>query len=88
MRYLVTFFFCILIMHGYSQKISGVVKDESGIPVPASTAFLYKAADSALVKMSASNNSGIYEFISIKPGNYFVRVIRGKSIEVKKLIIE
>src|SRR5258705_9940469 len=74
MRYLVTFFFCILIMHGYSQKISGVIKDESGIPVPASTVFLYKAADSALVKMSAGNNSGIYEFISIKPGNYFVKI--------------
>ena len=74
MRSLVTFFFGILIMHGYSQKISGVIKDESGIPVPASTAFLYKAADSALVKMSASNNSGVYEFISIKPGNYFVKI--------------
>jgi len=74
MRSLVTFFFGILIMHGYSQKISGVIKDESGIPVPASTVFLYKATDSALVKMSASNNSGIYEFISIKPGNYFVKV--------------
>jgi iron complex outermembrane recepter protein len=74
MRYLVTFFFCILIMQGYAQKISGVIKDESGIPTPASTVFLYKAADSALVKMSASNNSGIYEFISIKPGNYFVKI--------------
>ena len=74
MRSLVTFFFGILIMHGYSQKINGVIKDESGIPVPASTVFLYKATDSALVKMSASNNSGIYEFISIKPGNYFVKI--------------
>ncbi|MEP6928112.1 MAG: outer membrane beta-barrel family protein [Ginsengibacter sp.] len=74
MRYLFIFFFSILIMHSYSQKISGAIKDEAGIPVPASTAFLYKAADSALVKMSVSNSLGVYEFISIKPGNYFVKI--------------
>jgi len=64
----------MLMVRSYTQKISGVIRDESGAPVPASTAFLYKSADSALVKMSASNNAGTYEFIAIKPGNYFVKI--------------
>ena len=74
MRTILSIFFCLLMVRSYTQKISGVIRDESGAPVPASTAFLYKSADSALVKMSASNNAGAYEFIAIKPGNYFVKI--------------
>jgi outer membrane receptor protein involved in Fe transport len=61
-------------MCSYSQKIKGNVQDESGRPVQASTAFLYKASDSVLVKMSVANNEGEYEFISIKAGKYFLKI--------------
>ena len=74
MRYLVIISLCLLGPSAYSQKISGTIKDESGRPVQASTAFLYKASDSALVKISVANNAGAYEFISIKPGRYFLKI--------------
>lgn len=63
----------IFSMQGFSQKIKGEIKDESGKAVGSATAFLYKA-DSALVKINMSNNSGEYEFASIKPGNYFIKI--------------
>ncbi len=74
MRYVVIISLCLLSVCAYSQKISGTIKDESGKPVQASTAFLYKASDSGLVKMSVANNQGVYEFISIKPGRYFLKI--------------
>ena len=74
MRILFVVCFCVINMYADAQKISGVIKDEPGNPVPASTVFLYKAADSSLVKMSVGNGEGFYELISIKPGKYFLKV--------------
>ncbi len=58
----------------FAQKITGEVRDEAGKPVVAATAFLRKVVDSSLVKMSITGNNGAYEFLYIKPGNYFVKV--------------
>lgn len=66
--------FSVITICANAQKISGTIKDESGNPVPSSTAFLYKTADSSLVKMSVGNGEGVYEFISIKPGKYFLKI--------------
>ncbi len=74
MRVLFVVCFCIINIYANAQKISGAVKDESGNLVPASTAFLYKASDSSLAKMSVGNSDGIYEFVSIKPGKYFLKI--------------
>ncbi|CAN5608574.1 outer membrane beta-barrel family protein [soil metagenome] len=67
-------FLCFFSIYTYAQKISGNVKDESGKAISASTAFLYKAQDSSLVKMSVANNKGEYEFIAIKAGRYFLQI--------------
>lgn len=53
-------------------KISGVVKDEQGKALAASTVSLIKAKDSSLVKVAVSDQSGTYEFINIKEGNYLL----------------
>jgi iron complex outermembrane recepter protein len=74
MRILFTACLCVITICATAQKISGIIKDEPGNPVPALTAFLYKAADSSLVKMSVGNNEGVYEFVSIIPGKYFLKV--------------
>ncbi|MGH2649357.1 MAG: carboxypeptidase-like regulatory domain-containing protein [Ginsengibacter sp.] len=74
MRFILIISLCLFNLCTYAQKISGNIKDESGKPVQASTAFLYKASDSALVKMSVANNEGVYEFISIKAGRYFLKI--------------
>ncbi|MEO8762896.1 MAG: outer membrane beta-barrel family protein [Ginsengibacter sp.] len=74
MRILFLLGFCIINFYAAAQKISGVIKDESGNPVPASTAFLYKFQDSSLVKMSVGNKEGFYELIAIKAGKYFLKI--------------
>jgi len=55
-----------------SQKISGLVKDEQGKPVASATATLQLVKDSSIVKISVTNLAGMYEFLSVQPGNYFI----------------
>lgn len=57
-----------------SSTITGQVKDASGNPVALATVMLHKAKDSALVKTAITSNSGKYELLSLKAGNYFIRI--------------
>ncbi len=57
-----------------AQNISGMVKNDQQKSINGASAALKKASDSSLVKLSVSNSSGIYEFINIAPGKYFVNV--------------
>src|SRR4030095_8755354 len=59
---------------GFTQQISGTVKDQQGKPVSGSTVSLLNAKDSSVVKLSASNNEGQYSFNSIKAGKYVVSI--------------
>ncbi len=74
MRILFIICFCVINIWANAQKISGIVKDEPGNPVASSTAFLYNAADSSLVKMGVGNSNGVYEFVLINPGKYFLKI--------------
>lgn len=58
----------------YAQKINGDINDELGIKVAGVTAYLHKLSDSGVMKIGISNNLGIYEFVKIKPGNYFIKI--------------
>jgi hypothetical protein len=53
-------------------KITGSVKDAEGKPINAVTVSLLKSKDSTLAKLAVSDKSGYYEFINIRPGNYFL----------------
>lgn len=55
-----------------AQKISGTVKDTEGKPLNGATVTLLKAADSAIVKLNASDKNGNYEFEHIEGGAYRV----------------
>jgi iron complex outermembrane receptor protein len=57
-----------------NSKVTGQVKDASGNPVVAATVMLHRAKDSVLVKTAVSTNSGNYELLSLKAGNYFIRI--------------
>jgi len=59
---------------GFTQQITGTVKDQQGKPVSGSTVSLLNAKDSSVVKLSASNNEGQYSFNSIKAGKYLVGI--------------
>jgi hypothetical protein len=57
-----------------AQEISGIVRDDQGKLLAGASVALQKAADSALIKLSLSDNNGQYNFSSIPPGDYFITV--------------
>ncbi|HUB61688.1 MAG TPA: TonB-dependent receptor [Puia sp.] len=57
-----------------AQEISGFVRDDQGKILAGASVALKKAADSALVKLSLSDNTGQYSFSSIPAGSYFITV--------------
>ena len=92
MRNISMLFLLILFCNaGYSQQLSGIVKDETGTAIANVTVKLHKAQDSALVKINATNNQGKYEFVAINEGNYYLHISHvgfgeqfSKPIEVKE----
>ena len=63
----------IFVMKSNGQQVAGLLKDESGTPVSNATVALVKAADSSIVKLGVSNQSGNYTLNGIKQGNYLVK---------------
>lgn len=63
---------CVFTTTVYSQQVSGTVKDQQGKGLSGATVTLKKAADSAVVKLAVTNQSGNYQFAEIKAGRYFV----------------
>ena len=56
-----------------AQKVTGVVKDESGKPLAGATVTLVKATDSSTVKFSVTKADGKYTFEPIMAGSYRVK---------------
>lgn len=54
------------------SKIGGVVNDEAGKSLLSVTLTLLRSKDSLLVKVSVSDKNGVYEFVNIADGKYFV----------------
>lgn len=57
-----------------AQRITGVVVDIEKRPMYGATVSLLKAQDSAVVKLSVSQNNGVFSFSITKPGKYIVSV--------------
>jgi hypothetical protein len=57
-----------------AQQITGNVKDDQGKALSGATVTLKKVKDSALVKLAATNATGVYSFTGINAGSYFVAV--------------
>jgi hypothetical protein len=55
-----------------AQKVTGVIKDDQGKALSGASVTLNRAKDSSIAKMGVTNSSGRYDFISVKPGKYFV----------------
>lgn len=56
-----------------AQLVKGTVMDENNKPLPSATVMLLNAADSSVVKMSASDKSGAFEF-EVKNGRYIIGI--------------
>jgi iron complex outermembrane recepter protein len=56
----------------FSQSISGTVKDDQGKTLAGASVSLKKTADSSIIKIAVTGNSGDYNFPDIAPGKYFI----------------
>ncbi|MEO7983590.1 MAG: TonB-dependent receptor, partial [Bacteroidota bacterium] len=67
-------FACLLDLSAQNKtgKISGLIQDATGKPVPAVSVSLLKAKDSSLAKMAVSNKEGKYEFENIADGSFVI----------------
>ncbi len=74
MKFILTLLIVFSGFASLAQKITGVVKDDQGKALFAVNVMLQKSKDSSIVKMAATNNSGIYEFTNIQPGKYFIGI--------------
>jgi len=75
MRNVIVLFFCVLLAAAVqAQTISGNVKDDQGKNAIGASVALRKAIDSSVVKLSATDAKGHYEFSISQPGKYFVNI--------------
>lgn len=73
MKFIFSFlFFLSFSLFLNAQKISGVVKDEQGKTVSSANLALHSVKDSSVVKITATDKSGQYEFAGINPGTYYI----------------
>lgn len=61
-----------LIAKSQGAKISGNVTDASSKAINAATVSLFRAMDSSLIKFASTDKNGLYEFVNIRDGKYFV----------------
>ncbi|MHA4844217.1 outer membrane beta-barrel protein [Flavitalea antarctica] len=68
-------FICFhLIVFCQNQSLYKGHINSDNVPVPGATVALLKQSDSALIKLSVSNNEGAFEFPGISTGNYLLLV--------------
>jgi iron complex outermembrane recepter protein len=75
---------CLVAFFAFSQtekgKISFTITNEQKAPIEAATAELLRSQDSALIKTSLSDNSGLAEFENIPFGSYLIRITAVGSV--------
>lgn len=58
-----------------TASLNGVVRDPSGAAIPQATVTLQNR-DTGVSRESATNDSGVYAFVSVPPGDYILRVTK------------
>jgi hypothetical protein len=66
----ICFLFLVFVFKGFTQQVSGELKDNEGNPLAKSTISLLKEKDSAVVKLSVTGDGGTYSIQSVAPGSY------------------
>ena len=59
-----------------TATLNGVVRDSSSAVIPQATVTLQNT-DTGTQRESLTNDSGLYVFVSVQPGEYLVRVTKG-----------
>jgi len=64
----------LFVSSSYAQKVSGTVTDEQGKALEKTTVTLLRAKDSSVTKYSATDKSGVYNFVASGPGSFIIKV--------------
>lgn len=69
-------FFITISAFSFAQNkeagITGKITENNDRPLSQATVVLLRAKDSGLVKTAVTNNNGVFNMMSIKPGSYFI----------------
>lgn len=85
--YSILFLFGFLAANAVEYRISGVVVDAEGQPLPSATVLLYKGNDSTHVKGEAADFDGKFEMNSLSKGTYRLE-ISFMGYRTKKMNVE
>ncbi|MEO1262506.1 MAG: TonB-dependent receptor [Bacteroidota bacterium] len=90
MKFFNTFFllFSVVLVNAQSASIKGQLQDADGAAVIYATVALHASADSSLVKVETSDESGVFNIIGIAAGNYFLKATYVGSADLEKTGIE
>jgi iron complex outermembrane recepter protein len=73
----ISFTLCLLLSTFFAQSqtstIKGQLKDSEGQPIAFANVILFAAADSAMLKVEPSDESGLFQIRAIPAGDYFVK---------------
>ena len=72
--YLILITFTPLFISAQNGAIKGILTDSKNEPVQFANVALYKIADSSMVKVEPTNETGAFGFENITYGNYFAKV--------------
>ena len=74
-RYFVilSFLFLSKIVNAQTGTVSGKVTDEKDEPLTGAVAELRSASDSSLAKADAADVNGVFSFLNVKPGDYYLK---------------
>src|SRR5215213_5002692 len=75
MRILLLLLLATAALASNAQQVSGVARDAQGSPLTGATVTLFKAKDTAVVKLALSKD-GAYSFTEIKEGEYRVGALK------------
>jgi iron complex outermembrane recepter protein len=75
MRIILTFI-CLLALQtiqAQTATLKGVLKDAEGLSAGFASVALYETKDSNLVKVTVSNEAGVFQFTQLQAGNFFLK---------------
>jgi iron complex outermembrane receptor protein len=87
-KFFTLFLFVLTTAFAQAQRISGVVKDESGKAINGASVSLLKENSTVVVKLTVSDNEGKFSFPNIAAGKYFILVSNVGFTDAKSAVFE
>ncbi len=87
-KFFTLFLFVFITAFAQAQRISGVVKDESGKTINGASVSLLKENSTVVIKLTVSDSEGKFFFSNIAAGKYFILVSNVGFTDAKSAVFE